>query len=299
MISEAVYQVYKLARNVARATGLSTASRKYLGRWSGKMIFLVAPNKDGIFDIKGHKMALAADGAYPPADMAMGRYEPETTRLFESVIKPGMAVMDVGAHVGYFTLLAARYVGPSGKVFAFEPEPDNYAFLKSNIERNEYKNITANQKAASDSVGTVDLYQSNLDTGSHSIYGNSGRHAKGTVSVDSTTIDEFLETQNWPQIDLIKIDVEGGEMAVLEGMQRMLSRPNRPTMIVEFCPFLIESSGFEPADLLAKLGELGYRLTIINEDQGLLPFEDLGIPQFVSVLFRQRTYVNLLCQPAE
>ncbi len=100
-------------------------------------------NGQFLVTMNGHKMYISDDflGFY-----LIGEYEPETTDLFVSLLHEGDVVVDIGAHIGYYTLLAARTVGKDGKVFAFEPDPDNYALLVKNVEMNGYNNVTAVQK---------------------------------------------------------------------------------------------------------------------------------------------------------
>ena len=92
-----------------------------------------------------------------------------------SYFGPGMIVVDVGANVGYFSLLAAELVGSSGKVYAFEPEPGNNGILQQNIEINSLSNIQVEEMAGSDNSGVADLYLSELDSGSHSLFGDAAR----------------------------------------------------------------------------------------------------------------------------
>jgi hypothetical protein len=102
-----------------------------------------------LFDVNGHKMYI------PTGNIGCGiaPYEPETTAVFLSLITDGDVVVDLGAHVGYYTLLAARRVGPEGRVFAFEPNPDNFRLLVKNIESNLYSNVIPVQKAVSNGRG--------------------------------------------------------------------------------------------------------------------------------------------------
>ena len=292
---ELIYRVYTLLRRMARFAGLSAILRRVLGRQAGLVIYRLAPRSGEVFNIRGHQMVLARDTDYPPADMAMDTYEPQTSRLFESQIKPGMVVVDIGAHVGYFTLLAAKCVGSSGTVYALEPEPNNFALLTSNVERNGYYNVLPVQQAVSNFRGPTNLSVSNLDNGSHSIYINSDRPSSGNIIVQATTLDIFLEELGWPTIDFVKVDVEGGEMAVLEGMNQFFDRSPSAKLVLEFCPFLLQSAGVKPNDLLDKAMSLGYTGYFIQEHEGLIPFGDTNIPDLITQLLKHRTYINLFC----
>lgn len=94
--------------------------------------------------------------------LVKGVYEPKTTSLFKKVIREGDIVVDVGAHIGYYTLLASRLVGDTGKVYAFEPEPRNYDLLLKNLELNNVKNVVAIKKAVSNKKGTLKFYLSKI-----------------------------------------------------------------------------------------------------------------------------------------
>ena len=169
-LRQLVYGMYRVARRVARAAGLTRLLRGTLGPVAGRLLFRATSNVDRPLVVQDHRMYLASPGQFPPADMALDRYEPETTGLLQRVIEPGMVVVDVGAHVGYYALLAAKRVGPQGKVYAFEPDPTNYALLLKNIELNGYRNILTTGEAVSDRVGTATLYLAGLDTGRHSLF---------------------------------------------------------------------------------------------------------------------------------
>lgn len=100
--------------------------------------------------------------------MLLGCYEQGTTALCKKILRPGMTVVDVGAHIGYYTRLFARLVGPHGKVYAFEPHPDNFAILQRNVRK--FKNVVPVQAAVLDKEGEISLYESSIGTASHSLF---------------------------------------------------------------------------------------------------------------------------------
>jgi FkbM family methyltransferase len=208
-----------------------------------------------------------------------------------------MVVVDVGAHVGYFSLLAARKVGPNGKVFSFEPDPINYELLQRNINLNGYTNVTAVNAAVADAIGTRTLFQTTLDSGRHSTY-HHGLPENGSVEVDTWTLDTFLESKDWPTVDLVKVDVEGAEVDVLNGMTVLLEKMSEIQLIVEFNPALLESAGVESFAFIEKLTSTGLRIAFINEQHGIIPLEDMNIKDLVTVLLKDGSSVNLHCSPA-
>ena len=290
-----VHRAYQISRNIARSTGQIDHMRVILGPLIGRFVFKMAPDVRGTFLLNGQHMILAGVDRYPPIDMAMGNFEARTVELIENVLRPGMNMVDVGAHVGYFSLLAASLVGESGRIFAFEPEPENYQILIGNIERNGYETIVVEQKAISQSLGEVQLFISGLDNGSHSIYQNKKRRTTGFVTVPTITLDSFIELHGSPDLDLIKIDVEGAEIDVINGMQRILERLRPPALLIEFCPFLLQAAGKLPIDLIRLIRRWGFVIQYIDENVGVLPLDESVEDHLIETLLKHQTYVNIFC----
>ena len=244
--------------------------------------------------VKGHRMILDSGDGRPSVGMVIDVFEEETTRLFERLVKPGMVVIDIGAHVGYYTLISARQAGPDGRVYAFEPDPDNHATLLRNIELNGYDNVVAARKAVSDRVGDAQLYLSATVSGNHSIYHHS-QSQRGSIPVETTTVDAMLEELDWPQVDLVKIDVEGGEVAVLDGMIQLLEKSNALNLIIEFMPSLLHSAEVAPAKFLDKLASLFPKVYFIDEAKGLVPIAIGDGSSLVERMLASETSGNILC----
>jgi FkbM family methyltransferase len=226
--------------------------------------------------------------------MLADRYEVGTTRLFNQILQAGMTVIDVGAHVGYFTLLAARLVGPGGRVYAFEPDPSNYSLLRRNIKLNGYQNITAINQAVSDRSGSGTLFLSGMDTGSHSLFPSMPVH--GVEEIPVTTLDTFLDREGWPSIHVVKIDVEGSELSVLAGMAGTLQRNANIRLVIEFCPWILRDRlRVEPCDLLATLRSKKFKLSLIR-DQDVQQLDSLDVDGLIRRLVKEATYVNLLAE---
>jgi len=171
--------------------------------------------------------------AYPEMLVGDGRrFLSAEIKAFESLIKPDMTVLDLGAAIGYMTLAAARLVGPQGRVIAFEPAPAAFQLLETNVERARLKNVTVVNKAISDKVGTVNLYISSTQPLANSL--NTQRVRPDTVvKVATTTLDEFLGNTT---VDVIKMNIEGSELLALKGMKRTIERNPYLQMMVEFDP---------------------------------------------------------------
>ena len=211
--------------------------------------------------------------------------------LFTGLVTEGMIVVDIGAHVGYYTLLAARAVGNKGKVFCFEPEPSNYALLLKNIEENNCSNVVPVQKAVTNTTGSIKLFIAK-DPSGHSI-GSDNPHQKA-ILVDSITLDDFFAGREHP-IHVIKIDVEGAEMAVLQGMRKIIAKNRQLNIFTEFNPEALMRAGFSPIEYFQMLVNYGFEIYVINEQkQSLEPAE----VSHVMKMCKSIEYVNLLCRRA-
>jgi FkbM family methyltransferase len=248
--------------------------------------------------VDGSKMYLS-EGGGPSVSFAMallsGKYEQETRQLLERVVRKGMTIVDVGAHVGYYALLFARWVGPEGRVFAFEPEPDNYALLRRNIALNDVANILAFPKAVSDHRGTVRLFLSSQGNDRHSIFQNprSVVH-ESSREVSAVSLDQFLADEGWPRVDLVKMDVEGAEPVVLEGMQETIRRFPALKLVAELAPEALRSGGRDAIDFLQRLAALGFAVNSIEQDGALQRWPATDVEQLASRAEREGM-INLFC----
>ena len=288
------FKAYDAIRKIIRATGLMGPIRRLIGPAAGRFLFRLSPGAAGPVQIHGHRMYLASPGRFPPVNMSMGRYEPRTTQLFKEILQPGMVVIDIGAHVGYYTLIAAKQVSTTGRFYAFEPDQDNHSLLLKNIELNGYDNVTVTNKAVSDRVGRSELFLTNLDSGRHSMY-HHGLPERGSVSIDTTTVDSFLESEKWPTVDVVKIDVEGAEVTVLTGMAELLKRSANLKLIIEFNPALLQGGGVAPLDFLEMLASFDWSVHNIEEETGLSPLAEDDALALVESLLAADSSVNLFC----
>lgn len=253
-------------------------------------------------EVDGHRIQLAGSHGPSPAlagAMIAGNYEPATRLLVERLLPEGGAFIDVGAHVGLYTLLAAGRVGPRGRVFAFEPEADNYRLLRKNIELNGYANVMAVPLALRECSGKASLFVSRQGNDRHSLFRNprSPLREHGEV-VETATLDDFLAAVGWPEIDLIKMDIEGAEPFALAGMRLLLERSRRLNLIVEFSPEMLEAGRTPPCEFLASLAAQNLEVFIIEDDA---PLARLYPSQFAAatVRIRARGAANLLCRKGQ
>lgn len=153
----------------------------------------------------------------------LGSYEREQTRMFEELVQPGTVVYDVGAAVGYYTLLAARLVGRNGHVVSFEPDPKNAAFLRQHVAVNSLENVTVHESAVGNTNGRM-RFAHGTGTGTGHI------SDQGGLEVKIQRLDDFVASRKKPPTH-VKIDVEGAELQVLDGARTILTTA-RPTLFL-------------------------------------------------------------------
>lgn len=192
-----------------------------------------------------------------------GKYEPEKTATLAAEVRPGDVVFDIGAHVGYFTVLMSQAVGTAGRVYAFEPRPLNLRFLRRHIAVNGCSNVEILGVSVGDRPGPARL-ETRIGTGTGHI------SATGNVEVDMVSVDTLVDSGRLPAPTFMKIDVEGGEMNVLQGALRVLER-HRPRMVL--------ATHGDDIDRRCRefLTPLGYTMTDIGQVQG--DVEYLVLPQ--------------------
>jgi FkbM family methyltransferase len=219
--------------------------------------------------------------ADPQVGLAIARdhqYEPHLTRQLRALLGPGAVFVDVGANIGFFTLLAASRVGPKGRVHAFEARADNLALLRRSVADNGFANVEVHQCAVSDRAGSLAFFASGTWYSNGRIVGDDEAGSEQLPRVAAVALDAALADA--PRIDVVKMDIEGAEARALAGMRALLRR-HRPVLLTEFSPDLLRiSSGVEPAAYLAALAE-EHRLFVLpvggEEPRGpLSPTDVLG-----------------------
>ena len=186
----------------------------------------------------------------------LGTYELAQQKIFQKYMKEGNVVFDIGAHVGFYTLLANQLVGKKGKVFSFEPNPRNIIFFKKHMELNRCDTVTLFQKAVTEKSGRA-AFDGSSGSATGFVVGvkdNASGQKERIIKIETVAIDDLVFNKVIPSPDFIKIDVEGSEMAVLRGAKRTLQ---------EFSPRVFISSDQDARDFLILLG---YTLNAIGGD---------------------------------
>jgi FkbM family methyltransferase len=210
-----------------------------------------------------------------PSLAADGIWEPHITSLLKAVLRPGMTFVDAGANIGYYTVLASRLIGPTGRVLAFEPDPANFRLLRQNVEVNECSNVTLVQKALGEDDKGARLYLSPDDLGDHSTI-DSSRYARA-LAVDTLRMDEVFSDPA-SRIDWVKLDTQGSELSILGGMQGIFESGRFPSLICEYCPMRLRRCGTDPNATPTLLKSIGYDIEVIgvgNERSRSMDVRDL------------------------
>lgn len=188
-----------------------------------------------------------------------GSYEPNELAFLARVLRPGMQVVDVGANEGFYTVFAARRVAPGGRVLAFEPSPRERSRLERNVRINRLANVQVLPLALGARPGRAVLRVANPEhNGQNSLgaFAYESVSLAGEVNVEVRTLDEVAAGT---RVDLVKIDVEGAELAVLEGAERVL-REERPLVQLEIFDAALRGQGAGAPALLAHVKDRRYEL---------------------------------------
>ena len=176
---------------------------------------------------------------------------------------PGMNVIDAGAHLGVFSLIAAKAVGPHGKVFAFEPVPKFAAKVRRNALANGLTNVEVVELGLSDSEGTALCFDYASGT---SLFRKPGRRASTTWQVRLTTLDMWAEQHEVGHVEFLKVDVEGAEISLIRGGETFI-RSQRPMLFIEFNRLSQSAAGHSCEELFELLVKLGYRPFLVRDGQ--------------------------------
>jgi FkbM family methyltransferase len=199
-----------------------------------------------------------------------------------------MTVVDVGANQGVFTLFCADLVGPTGSVIAFEPDPEMFATLSNNAKANARHRVALHNLALGSQEGQLTLRISGLNRGDNRLIPPAQQCAGRQATVQVATLDRVL---NGRKVDLVKMDVQGWEGAVLKGMNELLASPNPPWIHLEICPHLLREAGSSFEEIHGILNQHGYSLRQADARQDPLDLDR------VARLEGALGYVNVFAVP--
>lgn len=217
-------------------------------------------------------------------------HEKTETQIVREEIREGDVVLDIGAHIGYYTLIFAKLVGEKGRVYSFEPSPENFRLLTKNVEANNFQNVVCVNKIVSNKPGKVKLFGSDSSTGNR-LFGDS---EQSTIEIDSITLDEYFKN-GAEEIGFVKLDIQGAEPLALEGMSSIINKNKKLTIMQEWWPNGIKRLGRSPDAHLKELAKSGFEIIEIDDINGKL------IPTSVETLMKKYPNkdledINLLCK---
>jgi len=217
---------------------------------------------------RANRVTMGIDVGHSPMSLlrALGLYELRKTAEIEARLGPGGVFVDIGSSEGDFALIAARIVGRAGRVLAFEPDPGNVGIIRDNVAMNGFTWVAVHPVALSDRDGEARLFRSAV-SGWHSLIGGLEHRDENVITVPVARLDSF----DLERIDMIKIDVEGAEMAVLEGARDSIAR-HRPVILLDTHPSL----GADVARLQELADALGY--DVFDSDRHRSRPRPAGIP---------------------
>jgi FkbM family methyltransferase len=261
-----------------------------------------------IEDLGAFKMVVSLDDDVS-RDIRENRWYSEEgweTSIFKSHLQRGMSVLDLGGNIGFYTMMARSIIGPEGRVVTFEPYPRSAALIRASIEANGYKNVSVVQAGVSDSNSTGRLYLSPVSWAEHSLFDQ--EHSKPaedgyTMDVEFVTVDGALEKLNHDfHVDIMKMDIEGGEWRAVHGMTKVLACNPKLTIMTEFWPQGLSRAGSTPQQYLDFLRDAGFAIAHMNTKAQKV--EQMTVEQMVELTDRnaKRTWgqprgwcTNLLC----
>ena len=202
----------------------------------------------------------------------LGGFENTERAFVENFLQSGMVVIDVGAHHGFYTLLASEKIGPAGRVLAFEPSPRERKKLLRHLRLNQCSNVKIWDCALGREAGNADLFVINgAQTGCNSLRPPIAMQPTKTLPIRVASLDECLEREGIEHVDFIKMDVEGAEMEVLNGATRLLDRRPRPVLLCEVQDIRTAPWGYPAKAIIDFLRQRGFQWFSLSDVQGLNP----------------------------
>ena len=248
-------------------------------------------------------------------ELLTNRHETETIAQLDQLAAPGMTMLDIGAHVGYYSRRYAKALGSNGRIFAFEPHPRTFATLQHNVKK--LPQVTAVQLALAEKEGTAELHDYLMMSASGSLHYDESMvelqksqtqqtdiaprigqtFTAQTFTVRTMPVDDFLAAQGVKQVDLVKMDIEGAEIGALRGMQRTIANSANLVLVMEYNPQALKAFGHDPIAALNEVRSFGFnKMEAIEADGRLtdLTHQPEHLQNLTTQLMQNMGVVNLL-----
>ncbi|MFH0971174.1 MAG: FkbM family methyltransferase [Candidatus Micrarchaeota archaeon] len=245
-------------------------------------------------EVQGFKMYVNLQDRIASQQMFLeGVFEPEQTHIFKKLVRRDTVYVDVGAHIGYFTLLVAKNA-KDGVIYAFEPQSQNFSLLRKNVHANRFHNVRLFKKAVSDKANRrLKLYCNTSNSGNNSLLKEDIVSDYVWEEVETVTLDGALK--NAKKVDLMKIDVEGAELLVLKGAEKTFRKNKKMKVLIEYAPAFYR----KPTALIDVLKKLGFKIKVISRGKPghLEPLTDELLAETIRTARSSPAYnLNLLCE---
>ena len=187
----------------------------------------------------------------------LGEYEAPELCFIEKTLKPGDVFIDIGANIGLYSLYASKLLGKDGKVISFEPYLTNYNRLKKNVSLNQSENIVLEKLAIFQNKTQISMFYDDKEA-NHGMASSYLTEYSCSEIVETVSLDVYLKNQSFTSIDLIKIDIEGGEYPALLGMKETLMK-YQPKLLIEIDNEILINTPYTEQQIIHYLSELGYK----------------------------------------
>ncbi|WP_084476645.1 FkbM family methyltransferase [Actinokineospora enzanensis] len=260
----------KLARRMFSHTRVhSWPVTAYLYR---RVFRVVADGSDETADFHGVRLTFPTVDVGIAPGLLNGYYEQQELSIYEDLAKVSKTIVDIGGNIGIYACVGARHLPADGRVVSFEPVPDNLTRLRQNLEQNDLQDkVTVAATAVGAEAGEITLHLAEGLTGAHSVSAETVGTARGSVVVPMVRVDDYLTEQGVGPIDVVKIDVEGFDVAALRGMSKTL-QADSPTLLVEYAPALMRNCGFEPSEMRDIVFDTYQHVFLIDEPRNSVRF---------------------------
>jgi FkbM family methyltransferase len=238
----------------------------------------------------GVVVCLNKNDAIVSGALTFGCYENEFYHEIEKFIHPEVKFLDIGANIGLYSAVIAKKAGSKARVIAVEPSPENCEYIRKTIKRNELNNVVVENCALGHESGKVKLYLNDLNKADHRVYDLTNQ--RDFVEIDMRTGDEILSRSGWNQVDLIKIDTQGYEKYVVDGLETTFNNAQSLTVFMEFWPWGLRQAQSDPSELLKKIKSHKFSISLVGsklDESDVLSMVD-------SLILRnlEREHINLI-----